>query len=57
MLYNVFRRQDGGRRGQWLYRGYLVGNTFGQLAGRWRDAVTPVERQGYEGCFVMCRRR
>ncbi|CAA7262021.1 unnamed protein product [Cyclocybe aegerita] len=46
-----------GDRGKWLYRGYLVGNTNGNLAGRWRDTLSPAEVPGYEGCFVMSRRR
>jgi len=46
-----------GGRGQWLYRAYLVGNALGALTGRWRDSLTPLENPGYEGCFVMCRRR
>ena len=48
--------QVDGDRGSWLYRGYLVGNTFGHLAGRWRDTLSPVEVDGYEGCFAMSRR-
>ncbi|RDB17639.1 hypothetical protein Hypma_001088 [Hypsizygus marmoreus] len=46
-----------GDRGKWLYRGYLVGNVNGNLAGRWRDTLTPTDMQGYEGCFAMSRRR
>ncbi|ESK93284.1 hypothetical protein Moror_14547 [Moniliophthora roreri MCA 2997] len=46
-----------GDRGKWLYRGYLVGNTNGNLAGRWRDTLSPVSVPGYEGCFTMTRRR
>ncbi|KAF5366807.1 hypothetical protein D9758_006571 [Tetrapyrgos nigripes] len=46
-----------GDRGKWLYRGYLVGNINGPLAGRWRDTVSPVTSRGYEGCFTMTRRR
>ncbi|KAF9529158.1 hypothetical protein CPB83DRAFT_853333 [Crepidotus variabilis] len=46
-----------GARGQWLYRAYLVGNSNGNLAGRWRDTWTPLDHQGYEGCFIMSRRR
>ncbi|KAF8626660.1 hypothetical protein AX15_004751 [Amanita polypyramis BW_CC] len=44
-------------RGRWLYRGYLVGDVNGNLAGRWRDTFSPVEMPGYEGCFVMSHRR
>ncbi|KAF5375424.1 hypothetical protein D9615_007937 [Tricholomella constricta] len=46
-----------GDRGKWLYRGYLVGNVNANLAGRWRDTLTPTDMQGYEGCFAMSRRR
>lgn len=46
-----------GDRGKWLYRGYLVGNVNANLAGRWRDTLTPTDTQGYEGCFAMSRRR
>ncbi|KAF8064294.1 hypothetical protein FPV67DRAFT_1504325 [Lyophyllum atratum] len=46
-----------GDRGKWLYRGYLVGNVNANLAGRWRDTLTPTDIQGYEGCFAMSRRR
>ncbi|EIN05279.1 hypothetical protein PUNSTDRAFT_116108 [Punctularia strigosozonata HHB-11173 SS5] len=46
-----------GDRGEWVYRGYLVGDAYGNLAGRWRDSLTPVGEQGYEGCFAMSRRR
>ncbi|KAL0574035.1 hypothetical protein V5O48_007919 [Marasmius crinis-equi] len=46
-----------GDRGKWLYRGYLVGNVNGNLAGRWRDTLSPVSVPGYEGCFTMARRR
>ncbi|KAI0354271.1 hypothetical protein OH77DRAFT_1426339 [Trametes cingulata] len=46
-----------GDRGQWLYRGYMVGNAEGNLSGRWRDTLSPPDVLGYEGCFVMSRRR
>ncbi|TFK71191.1 hypothetical protein BDN72DRAFT_817787 [Pluteus cervinus] len=46
-----------GDRGTWLYRGYLVGNANGNLAGRWRDTLSPANMPGYEGCFTMSRRR
>ncbi|KDR78265.1 hypothetical protein GALMADRAFT_64778 [Galerina marginata CBS 339.88] len=46
-----------GDRGKWLYRGYLVGNANGNFAGRWRDTLSPADVPGYEGCFVMSRRR
>lgn len=54
VLLNVL--QVDGDRGKWLYRGYLVGNAFGRLAGRWRDTISPVDVDGYEGCFAMSRR-
>ncbi|KAJ6625941.1 hypothetical protein B0H10DRAFT_1999553 [Mycena sp. CBHHK59/15] len=44
-------------RGKWVYRGYLVGNVNGNLAGRWRDTLSPAAVPGYEGCFLMSRRR
>ncbi|KAG2078451.1 hypothetical protein BDR04DRAFT_1041411 [Suillus decipiens] len=46
-----------GDRGQWLYRGYLVGSINGSLCGRWRDTLSLPNANGYEGCFVMSRRR
>lgn len=46
-----------GDRGQWLYRGYLVGGINGSLSGRWRDTLSASNANGYEGCFVMSRRR
>ncbi|THH19168.1 hypothetical protein EW146_g1948 [Bondarzewia mesenterica] len=46
-----------GDRGKWLYRGYLVGDHYGNLAGRWRDTLSPAAVAGYEGCFFMGRRR
>ncbi|KAJ3882267.1 hypothetical protein F5051DRAFT_449338 [Lentinula edodes] len=46
-----------GDRGKWLYRGYLVGNHNSNLAGRWRDTLSPPSVSGYEGCFTMTRRR
>lgn len=49
--------QVDGDRGRWLYRGYLVGNAHGNLAGRWRDTLSPPDVSGYEGCFAMNRRR
>ena len=53
---NTFLQADGDR-GKWLYRGYLVGNMNGNLAGRWRDTLTPANVAGYEGTFAMSRRR
>ncbi|KAG0706198.1 hypothetical protein DFH29DRAFT_980491 [Suillus ampliporus] len=46
-----------GDRGQWLYRGYLVGSINGSFSGRWRDTLSLPDSNGYEGCFVMSRRR
>lgn len=46
-----------GERGKWLYRGYFVGDEYGNLTGRWRDTLSPPEVLGYEGCFFMRRRR
>ncbi|KAA1474136.1 hypothetical protein DENSPDRAFT_840689 [Dentipellis sp. KUC8613] len=46
-----------GDRGKWLYRGYLIGDVYGNLAGRWRDTLSPFAVPGYEGCFFMGRRR
>jgi len=51
------RPQVDGDRGKWLYRGYLVGNGHADLAGRWRDTLSPTGVPGYEGCFLMERRR
>jgi len=48
---------DDDSRGKWLYRGYLVGDTVGNFAGRWRDTVSPALIFGYEGSFAMSRRR
>jgi hypothetical protein len=44
-------------RGKWIYRGYLVGNINSNLAGRWRDTLSPAAVPGSEGCFLMTRRR
>ena len=44
-------------RGNWLYRGFLIGEANGNLAGRWRDTVTLPNQHGYEGCFFMGRRQ
>jgi len=46
-----------GDRGKWLYRGYFVGDAHGNFTGRWRDTLSPAEVLGYEGCFLMGRRR
>jgi len=46
-----------GERGKWLYRGYFVGDAYGNFTGRWRDTLSPAEVLGYEGCFFMSRRR
>ncbi|KAF8521123.1 hypothetical protein BU17DRAFT_46039 [Hysterangium stoloniferum] len=42
-----------GGRPKWLYRGYIVG---GRLVGRWRDSITRIGLDGYEGAFEMRRR-
>lgn len=44
-------------RGQWLYRGFLVGGEQGNISGRWRDTMSEDELGGYEGCFFLGRRR
>lgn len=49
--------QVDGDRGRWLYRGYFVGNAYGNLVGRWRDTLSPPDVPGYEGCFALGRRR
>ncbi|EKM52375.1 uncharacterized protein PHACADRAFT_260696 [Phanerochaete carnosa HHB-10118-sp] len=49
--------QTDGDRGKWLYRAYMVGNANGNLAGRWRDTLSPAHIQGYEGTWVASRRR
>lgn len=46
-----------GDRGKWLYRGYMIGDSNGNLSGRWRDTLTSPHIAGYEGCFVMSRRK
>ncbi|GJE88966.1 hypothetical protein PsYK624_050540 [Phanerochaete sordida] len=46
-----------GDRGKWLYRAYMFGTTNGNLAGRWRDTLSPAHVDGYEGTWVACRRR
>jgi hypothetical protein len=45
-----------GDRGEWLYRGLLVGARHGNIAGRWRECMTPALEPGYEGCFSLSRR-
>ena len=44
-------------RGMWLYRGYLIGDTDGTIVGRWRDTFSPPDFLGYEGSFMMTRRK
>ncbi|KAF5329453.1 hypothetical protein D9619_009109 [Psilocybe cf. subviscida] len=56
-LISVAKDYVDGDRGKWLYRGYLVGDVSGNLSGRWRDTLSPVNSAGYEGCFFMSRRR
>ncbi|KAH8079828.1 hypothetical protein BXZ70DRAFT_901552 [Cristinia sonorae] len=55
-LLSLSKEYVDGDRGKWLYRGYLIGNGSGNLAGRWRDTLTLPHVAGYEGCFVMSRR-
>lgn len=50
-------KQYEANRGLWLYRGFVVGGRDGYFVGRWRDVESPVEQHGYEGCFVLGRRR
>ncbi|KAF9238648.1 hypothetical protein BU15DRAFT_88288 [Melanogaster broomeanus] len=54
---SFFKEYLDGDRGKWLYRGYLVGNVNGHVSGRWRDTFSPRHVSGYEGCFMMSRRR
>lgn len=42
-------------RATWIYTGYVVGGE--NFVGRWRDANSPEEVNGYEGPFAMKRRR
>ncbi|KAG8809668.1 hypothetical protein FRC19_005084 [Serendipita sp. 401] len=43
------------QRATWVYTGYVVGGE--NFVGRWRDADSPEEVNGYEGPFAMKRRR
>ncbi|KAA1135171.1 hypothetical protein PGTUg99_005541 [Puccinia graminis f. sp. tritici] len=45
---------DTGRNGRWLYRGYHTSGNM--IVGRWRDTLTSVNLDGYEGAFVMFTR-
>ncbi|KAI0744563.1 hypothetical protein C8Q76DRAFT_4861 [Earliella scabrosa] len=56
-LISLSKEYVDGDRGHWLYRGFMVGNAEGNLSGRWRDTLSPPDVLGYEGCFVMSRRR
>lgn len=56
-LVTLVKEYTDGPRGRWLYRGFVVGHPAGTLAGRWRDTITPIETDGYEGCFGMTRRQ
>ncbi|KAH9943910.1 hypothetical protein B0H21DRAFT_709738 [Amylocystis lapponica] len=56
-LISLSKEYVDGDRGTWVYRGYMVGNVNGNLAGRWRDTLSPADVPGYEGCFIMSRRR
>ncbi|KIM23899.1 hypothetical protein M408DRAFT_332090 [Serendipita vermifera MAFF 305830] len=42
------------QRATWIYTGYMVGGE--SFVGRWRDADSPDEINGYEGPFAMKRR-
>ena len=42
-------------RGKWIYRGYVLSGDH--FVGRWRDTFTPEQYVGYEGTFVLHRRR
>ncbi len=42
------------QRATWIYTGYMVGGE--SFVGRWRDADSPDEVNGYEGPFAMKRR-
>lgn len=53
----IFRKMEGDERGIWLYRGYLVGDVDGAIVGRWRETFSPPNLLGYEGPFVMNRRK
>jgi hypothetical protein len=47
----------GAERGEWLYRGLLVGaGPRANIGGRWRECMTPAQDAGYEGCFALSRR-
>ncbi|KAG8829978.1 hypothetical protein FRC17_005683 [Serendipita sp. 399] len=43
------------QRATWVYTGYIIGGE--NFVGRWRDADSPEEVNGYEGPFAMKRRR
>lgn len=51
------KRYGDGARGDWLYRGYVVGHPRGNFVGRWRETVTPIDEVAYEGCFSLARRQ
>jgi len=53
----ILKRYGDAPRGDWLYRGYLIGHPRGNFVGRWRETVTPVSDIAYEGCFAMIRRQ
>lgn len=46
---------DAGRHGRWLYRGYYSPGDM--IVGRWRDTLTSEGSDGYEGTFIMFKRR
>ncbi|GAA5970151.1 hypothetical protein JCM11641_000289 [Rhodosporidiobolus odoratus] len=52
-MFTIVKQYTPDDRGRWVYRGFLVG---GNLVGRWRDASTPIDMNGYEGTWSMSRR-
>ncbi|KAK7688669.1 hypothetical protein QCA50_008207 [Cerrena zonata] len=56
-FFSLSKEYVDGERGRWLYRGYMIGDVHANLSGRWRDTLTPPQVAGYEGCFVLSRRR
>ena len=57
-LYLSSFQQNDGIRGNWLYRGYLIGTgEEGNIVGRWRDTLSPAEVHGYEGRYTLTRRK
>ena len=54
-LFSLTKEYTLGSRGRWLYRGYVISG--GSLVGRWRDTHSPIDMNGYEGTFLVRRRR